>query len=116
MKCNHIFSITLILVMFRFLAVNSAHATTWNVTQLTNNSYTDYNLRIYGSNVVWEGRYITNLEVFLYHSNGIVDGSGNAKVLNNWNPPSEPASQIIPEPVTLGLLLISGLVLLRRRK
>ena len=52
-KC--IFSITLALVTFGFLAANSAHATDWTVTQLTNNSYDDEAPQVWGSNVVWYG-------------------------------------------------------------
>ncbi len=61
MKSNRVFSLILALVLFGFLAVNSAHAT-WTVTQLTNNSHYDGRTQIYGSNVVWEG----NGKIFLY--------------------------------------------------
>ncbi|NIA07903.1 MAG: hypothetical protein GWP14_09795 [Actinobacteria bacterium] len=54
MKCNRIFLISLALVMFGFLAVNSAHATDWTVTRLTNNDYNDYYPQIWGSNVAVE--------------------------------------------------------------
>ena len=49
------------------------------------------------------------------NENGIIDGSDYAEVLGYWNSPSEPPSEAIPEPATLGLLFIGALALLRRR-
>lgn len=47
------------------------------------------------------------------NGNGVVDGPDYTEVLSYWNPPpAEPT----PEPATLGLLLLGGLALLRRRK
>ncbi len=74
MKSNRIFSITLAVVMSGFLAVNSAHATTWTVTQLTDNSYDDGPPQVYGSNVVWEDE---NMQIFLY------DGNSTTQLTNN---------------------------------
>ncbi|MCK4850706.1 MAG: PEP-CTERM sorting domain-containing protein, partial [Phycisphaerae bacterium] len=50
------------------------------------------------------------------NDNGVVDGPDYAEVLSYWNPPPEPPSEAVPEPATLGLMLIGGLVLLRRRR
>ena len=51
------------------------------------------------------------------NENGVVDGPDYAEVLSYWNPPLEPPSEAIPEPGTLGLMIvISGLALLSRRK
>ena len=49
---------------------------------------------------------------------GSVGGGDRQQVLNNWGQgiPPEPPPQAIPEPATLGLLLLGGLALLRRRK
>ena len=49
------------------------------------------------------------------NGNGIVDGSDYSQVLSYWNPaPPEPAG--VPEPTTIGLLLLGGLALLKRRR
>ncbi len=53
------------------------------------------------------------------NNNGIVDGSDYTEVLSFWNTgtPLEPPAEAIPEPGTLGLLMvIAGLALLRQRK
>ena len=50
---------------------------------------------------------------------GTVDGSDFTELLTHWGTgtaPLEPPGEVIPEPATLGLLLIGGLVLLRRRR
>ena len=53
------------------------------------------------------------------NDNGVVDGSDYSEVLSFWNTgtPLEPPAEAIPEPATLGLLMvIGGLALLSRRK
>ena len=48
------------------------------------------------------------------NGNGVVDGPDYSEVISYWNPsPPEPTGT--PEPAALGLLLLGGLALLRRR-
>ena len=47
---------------------------------------------------------------------GDVGGADYNEVLGNWGAGTPPPPEVIPEPVTLGLLLLGGLALLRRRK
>ena len=49
------------------------------------------------------------------NDNGVVDGPDYTEVLSYWNPPP-PEPTGIPEPATLGLLVVGGLALLRRRR
>ena len=79
MKCNRIFSTILALVVFGFLAANSAHATDWTITQLTNNSYTNSSPQIHGSHVVWYGGVtLAEREIFLYDGNSTTNISNNS--------------------------------------
>ncbi len=50
------------------------------------------------------------------NGNGVVDGPDYTEVLSYWSPAPEPPGERTPEPATLGLLLVGGLVLLRRRR
>ena len=77
MKCNRMFSRIVYVVIFVFLAVNSAYATNWTVTQLTNNNYADWDPQVYGSNVVWQGFDGNDDEIFLY------DGNSTTQLTNN---------------------------------
>ena len=124
---NRIFSITLALVTFGFLAADSAHAA-WTVTQLTDNSYDDSVPQIYALNVVWQGYDGNDYEIFNY------DGTDTTQLTDNsyddvdpdisgacvtWQGRKDGSDYeiflAIPEPATLGLLLIGSLALLRRR-
>ena len=60
----------------------------------------------------WGQSFILGREFGDLNGNGTVDGPDYSEVLSYWNPPLEPT----PEPVTLGLMLLGGLGLLRRRR
>lgn len=65
------------LLIFGFLAANSAPATTWIITQLANNSYNDRYPQIYKSSVVWERYGDSSPEIFLATIAGDFDLDGD---------------------------------------
>ena len=93
MKNNRVFSVVVTALVVGFLAVNSAHAA-WTVTQLTDNSYADYNAQIDGPNVIWYGYGPdgSDSEIFLatpaLPGDATCDNSVNSddlvRILTNW--------------------------------
>lgn len=130
MKSNRIFSTSLALMTFGFLAANSAYATTWTVTQLTNNPYTDHNAQIDGSNVVWYGSDGNDNEIFLYDGESIMTTQLTDNNYDDRTPQIDGPNVVwegfdgndyeiflaTPEPATLTLLLIAGLTLIKRKR
>ncbi len=82
MKCKRIFSLILTVVIFGFLAANSAQATAWTVTQLSNDL--GGGPHIYGSNVVWSGYDGSDMEIFLYDGNSTTQLTNNS--YNDYDP------------------------------